>query len=154
MSFLLTLNEDDLGEILVNQLPKYEKKIKAAEAIFNLDGRKLEEIIRTVPQHQASYDQSYQELKALEDWIANQKDRKVAKLWKKYNEGYSRALSTKDITSYIAGEKDIIEINQIIIEITLLKNNMLAITDAIKNIGWMVSHITKLRVAELQETIL
>jgi hypothetical protein len=154
MSFLLTLNEDDLGSILVDQLPKYEKKIKAAEAIFNLDGRKLEEIIRTVPQHQASYDKSYQELKSLEDWIANQKDKKVAKLWKKYNEGYSRALSTKDITSYIAGEKDIVEINQIIIEVTLLKNHMLSITDSIKQIGWMVSHITKLRVAELQETIL
>jgi hypothetical protein len=154
MSFLLTLNEDDLGEILINQLPKYEKKIKVAETIFNLEGRKLEEIIRTVPQYQSSYDQSYQELKALEDWLGNLKDKKVAKLWKKYNEGYSRALSTRDIQAYVAGEKDIIEINQIIIEVTLLKSHMLAITDSVKQIGWMVSHITKLRVAELQETIL
>lgn len=153
MSFLLTLEEDKLHEI-IPLLPKYEEKVKAAEPIFKLEGRKLEEIIRTVPHYQASYDQSYQELKALEEWVNNIKEKKVGKLWKKYLEGYQRALSTRDIQSYIASEKDIVELNQIIIEVTLLKNHMLSIVEAIKNLGWMTSHITKLRVAEMQDVIL
>lgn len=153
MSFLLSLDEELLADI-IPLLPRFEDKIKAAEPIFLLEGRKLEEIIRTIPQYQASYDQSYQELKALEEWVNNLKEKKIGKLWKKYLEGYQRALSTRDIQAYINSEKDIVEMNQIIIEITLLKNHMLSIVEALKNMGWMVGHVTKLRVAEMQDAIL
>jgi hypothetical protein len=154
MSLTLALTDSDLGSQIIPLIDKFEAKIKAAEPIFNLDGRKLEEVIRTVPYHQASYDQTLQEVKALEEWLLTLKEKRVAKAWKKFNEGYSRALTTKDIQAYIGGEKDIVEINQILIEIVLIKNNMAAIVESIKQIGWMVSHITKLRVAELEEAIL
>lgn len=153
MSFLLLLEEEKLEEVL-NILPKYEDKIKAAEPIFKLEGRRLEEIARTLPQNQASYDQSYQELKALEEWLNNIKEKKIGKLWKKYLEGYQRSLSTRDIQAYIASEKEIVEMNQIIIEVTLLKSNVSAIVESIKQMGWMLGHVTKLRVAEMQDVIL
>jgi hypothetical protein len=153
MSFLLTLDEEKMEEI-IDLLPKYEQRIQAAEPLFKLEGRRLEEIIRTLPHNLASYDESYQQLKALEEWINNIKEKKVGKLWKKYNEGYSRTLSTRDIQAYIASEKEIVELNQIIIEVTLLKNNLLSIVEALKQLGWMLSHITKLRVAEMQDAIL
>lgn len=153
MSFLLLLSEDKLEEI-VGLLPKYEDKIEAAEKIFELEGERLEQIIRTLPHHQATYDQAYQEMKALEDWVNNIKEKRVAKLWKKYLEGYSKTLSTRDIQSYIAGEKDIVEMNQIIIEVVLIKNKLLAIVEAIKQLGWMMGHTTKLRVSELQDVVL
>jgi hypothetical protein len=153
MSFILTLDDERLEEI-VPLLPRYEERIAAAEPIFLIEGKRLEEVMRTLPHYQSSYDQSYQELKGLEDWLNNIKDKKVSKLWKKYTEGYSRQLTTKDITAYIAGEKDIVEINQILIEVALLKNNTLAIVEALKQLGWMVGHITKLRISEMQDAIL
>lgn len=153
MSFLLTLDEEKLEEI-IPLLPRYEEKIKKAEPIFKLEGRRIEEIMRTIPHYQSSYDESYQELKSLEEWVNNIKEKKVGKLWKKYNEGYSRSLSTRDIQAYISGEKEIVELNQIIIEISLLKNSMFAIVDAIKQMGWQMGSITKLRIAEMQDAIL
>lgn len=153
MSLTLQLDEERLDEI-VPLLPKYEDKIAAAEHIFQLEGRRLEEIMRTLPHFQSSYDESYHEMKALEAWVENIKEKKTSKLWKKYNEGYSRALSTRDIQSYIAGEKDIVELNQIIIEITLLKNKLFSIVEALKQLGWMAGNVTKLRIAELQDVIL
>lgn len=153
MSFLLTINEENLASI-IELLPKYEKKIQAAEPIFELDGKRLEEIAKTIPKYQHSYDSSYQELKGLEEMLNTIKEKRTAKLWKKYLEGYSRTLSTRDIQAYIAGEKDIVEITQIISEVTLLKSQLLAVVEAIKNMGWMVGNITKLRVAEMQEAIL
>lgn len=153
MSFLLQLNEDKLDQ-LVSLLAKFEDKIEAAEAIFKLEGRKLEEILRTVPHYQASYDQSLQDVKGLEDWVTNIKEKKVGKLWKKYNEGYSRQLTARDIQAYIAADQEIVELNQILIEIVVIKNNLSAIVDAIKQIGWMCSNITKLRVSEIQDTML
>jgi len=153
MSFLLLLSEDKLEQI-VTLLPKYEDKIDAAEKIFQLEGEKLEHIIRTLPSYQATYDQAYQEMRALEEWVNNIKEKRVAKCWKKYLEGYSKALSTRDIQAYIAGEKEIVEMNQIIIEVVLIKNKLLAIVEAIKQLGWMVGHTTKLRISELQDVVL
>lgn len=153
MSFLLTLEMDKLEQILVI-LPKYEQKVKDAEVIFELEGRKLEEIARTLPHHQQNYGRAYQEMKALAEWLQNVKEKETAKLWKKYVEGYPKQLSTRDIQAYIAGEKIIVELNQIIIEVDLTKNHLYEITENLRNMGWMVGHITKLRVAELQETVL
>ena len=153
MSFLLTLSEDKLEEI-IPLLPKYEEKIAAAEPIFKLEGRKLEEIARTLPHYMSSYDRSYHEMKSLEEWVNNIKEKKVGRLWKKYNEAYSRQLTTRDIQAYIAAEKDIVEMNQIIIEITLLKNHLSSIVEALKQMGWMIGHVTKLRVSEMQDAIL
>lgn len=153
MSFLLNLSEDKLAEILP-LFAKFEEKIAAAEHIFKLEGRRLEEIMRTVPHYQTSYDQSYQDMKALEDWITNIKDKKVGILWRKYNEGYSRQLTARDIQAYIAADREIVELNELLIEVVVLKNNLNSIVEAIKQIGWMCSHITKLRVAEIQDSIL
>ena len=153
MSFLLLLEEDKLAMVL-DRLPAYEQKLQDAEPIFKLENRRLEEIARTLPHYQVSYDQTYQELKALEEWLNNIKEKKIAKYWKKYLEGYQRTLTSRDIQAYIAGEKEIVELNQIIIEVTLLKSNALSVVEAVKNLGWMLGHITKLRVAEMQDAVL
>lgn len=153
MSFILTLDEDRLEEI-IPLLPSYEQKIAAAEPIFKLEGRRLEEIMRTLPHYQASYDELHSELKALEEWLNNIKEKKVGKFWKKYNEGYSRALSTRDIQAYIASEREIVELNQIIIEVTLLKSHMSSIVEALKQLAWTCANITKLRIAEMQDAVL
>jgi uncharacterized coiled-coil protein SlyX len=153
MSFILTLEMDKLEQIL-EILPKYEQKVKDAEVVFELEGRKLEEIARTLPHHQQNYGRAYQEMKALAEWLQNVKEKETAKLWKKYVEGYPKQLSTRDIQAYIAGEKVIVELNQIIIEVDLTKNHLYEITENLRNMGWMVGHITKLRVSELQETVL
>lgn len=153
MSFLLTLEEDKLNNI-VGLLVKYEESIERAEPIFQLESRRIEEIARTLPHYQSSYDQQLQEIKGLEDWLNNIKEKKVARFWKKYNEHYSRALSTRDIQAYIAGEQEIVDLNQIIIEVTLLKSKFASIVEALKQMGWMLGHITKLRISEMEDAIL
>jgi hypothetical protein len=153
MSILLSLSETDLEKI-IPLLAKYESQVVAAEPIFNLQGRKLEEIARTLPYYQVSYDKTYNDVKGLEDWLLNIKEKIVGKAWRKYNEGYSKTLSARDITAYIGADREVVEINQILIEVVVLKNNLSSIVDAIKQMSFMVGHVTKLRVAELQETIL
>ena len=153
MSFILTLEMDKLDQIL-EILPKYEQKVKDSAVIFELEGRKLEEIARTLPHYQQNYGKAYQDMKALDEWLQNVKEKETARLWKKYVEGYPKQLSTRDVQAYIAGEKVIVELNQIIIEVQLIKNQLYEVNDGLKTMGWMVGHITKLRVSELQETVL
>lgn len=154
MTFLLTLSEEQFDEQIVSLIPKYEQKVQAAEPIFKIEGRRLEEVARTLPHYLSNYDQAYQEMKSLEEWANTIKEKKTARFWKKYNEGYSRTLTTRDIQAYIGGEKEIVDISQLIVEITSIKNQLGSIVEALKQMGWMVSHITKLRVAEMQDAIL
>jgi len=152
MSFILNLDEGKL-EALIELLPRYEEKIEAAAPIFKLEGRRLEEIFRTLPHYQANYDQALQEVKAIDGWLGTIKEKVTAKYWRKYLEGYARSLSTRDIQAYIAGEKEIVELNHLGVEVSLLKNKLEAIVEALKQLGWMSGHITKLRVAEMQDAI-
>lgn len=152
MSFLLTLDESKLEEI-VSLLEKYESMVEAAEPIFKLENRRLEEIMRVLPHYQSQYDQAFYDVKALDEWLNNLKEKASAKYWKKYLESYPRQLAQRDIQAYISGEKEIVELNQLIIEVALIKNKLSAIVEALKQMGWMMGHITKLRVSELQDAI-
>ena len=152
MSFLLTLDNAKLDE-LIPYLGAYETLIVDAEPIFKLENRRIEEIIRVLPHHQSRYDQALQELKALEEWLNNHKEKETGRFWKKYLEGYPRQLATRDIQAYIAAEKEIVELNQVLIEVTLLKSKMAAIVEALKQMGWMMGHVTKLRVSEIEDAI-
>jgi hypothetical protein len=153
MSFLSLIEEQKLVNVL-DLLAKYEQRVEEGDGLFNLEGRRIEEICRTLPHNQQKFEQYYQEMKSLEEWVVNLKDRIYAKYWKKYTEGYARALGPNDIKAYVNGEKEIIEMNQIIIEVQLVKQRLQALVKGFEQMGWMLGHITKLRVAELEQAIL
>ena len=153
MSFLFTLEEDKLAEQLPAIFERYEKHIKEAEPLFDLDGVRLEQIARTLPQYQARYAQRAAEMKQVAKWLENYRAKLEARFTKNYSQG-QRALGVREATTFINGEKDIVELNQLIIEATLLYNQLDEIVEGFKQMGWMVGNITKLRVAELQEVIL
>ena len=150
MSFLFTLEEDRLHEQLPSIFENYEKHIKNAEKLFELEGIRLELIARNLPGHQKTYALRAQEMKQVMKWLENYKAKLEARFTKNYAQG-QRALGVREATTFINGEKDIVELNQLIIEATLLYGQLNEIVEGFKQMGWMVGNITKLRVAELQE---
>jgi hypothetical protein len=68
MSFLSLIDEQKLVKVL-DILPKYEKMADDGDLLFKLEGRRLEEIMRTLPDNQRKYDIAYKEMKALEEWL-------------------------------------------------------------------------------------
>jgi hypothetical protein len=153
VSFLFTLDEARLGEQLPEIFAAAELEIRKAEPLFELDGERLELLARNVPQHQAHYALLSQEQKQLMKWLENYKAKLEAAHLKNYSRG-QRALSASDLKTLIAGENDIVDVNQLIIAAAELHGKLEQITEAFKQMGWMVGHITKLRVAELHEVIL
>jgi hypothetical protein len=153
MSFLFTLDESKLGEQLPEIFDAVELEIAKAEPLFDIEGIRLELLARDLPKHQGHYDLKAQEMKQLMKWLENYKGKQEAILLKNYNKG-QRALSATDQRILIGGEKDIVETNQLIIATTLLYGKLDAIVEAFKQMGWMIGHITKLRVAELGDIII
>ena len=157
MSIVLSLDmadEETLFPQLLNIITRYEKHVDDAEPLFKLEGKKLEEIARTLPYNLAAYDRHYQEMKTLEEWLMVRRDKIQAKLWKKYLEGYARALASKDIQMYIQGDKEYVEFTEIILEVGNIRNKLHAVVEGFTQMGWMIGHITKLRIAELQDVVL
>lgn len=150
MSFLFSLDEDKLDTQLPAIFARYEDHVKNAEPLFELDGMRLELVARNLAQNQVSYAQRATEMKHVVKWLENYKAKLEARFTKNYSQG-QRALGAREAATFINGEKDIVELNQLIIEASLLYSQLDEIVEAFKQMGWMLGHVTKLRVAELQE---
>jgi len=153
MTTLLQIDESRLVEELERFFHRYDAEIKAAAPLFELEGRRLEEIARSLPYHQSHYDQVAQEAKQLTKWLENGRAKIEARLTRNYLQG-QRAYGARETTTLIAGEKEMVDHNQLLIEASLYYQRLDSIVKAFEQMGWMVGHITKLRVAELNHVIL
>lgn len=153
MSALLTIDEANIAETVIKMLDGFEKDVQMAEPLFELEGRRLEEIARDLPYHQVHYSHKAEEAKQLVKWMENHKAKIEAKLTRNYLQG-QRVFSARDQQTLINGEREIIEHNQLIIEATLVHANLVNIVKGFEQMGWMIGHVTKLRVAELKEVVL
>lgn len=153
MSFLFTLDEDRLPDQLPAIYAKYETYVEQAEPLFKLEGMRLEKMVRDIPHHQAFYGQAASDMKQLIKWLENWKSKLEAKFTKNYNGG-QRVLGAREQAIFISGEKDIVEINELIIEATLLYQKLDEIKEAFVQMGFCMTNIVKLRVAELNDIVL
>lgn len=139
---------------IVSILEEYDGFLAQSEQIFDLDGKKLELLCRDHAKNVVFYKKKLNELKTIEEFFKIKADEISSTHWKKYNEKHSRALSTKDIQQYISGEPDYVAQWELILEIVDMKKQYEAVVEALGEMSWMLSHITKLRVAELEEALL
>lgn len=153
MTAFLTIDETRLGEELMRFFDRYSSEIEKAEPLFSLEGRRLEEIARSLPYHQAHYDKLAKEAQQLVKWLENSRARIEARLTKNYLQG-QRAYGARETSTLVAGEREMVEHNQLIIEATIFYQKLDSIVEAFKQMGWMVGNITKLRVAELQDVVI
>ena len=73
------------------------------------------------------------------------------KKFKKYLENYARALSSRDVEKYVAGEADVVDFDKIVNEFALLRNRWLGITKGLDQKQWQLTNIVKLRVAGMED---
>lgn len=153
MTFLFSLENDKLQDQLPDIFERYEQFVADAEPLFIMEGKRMEKLVRDIPQHQAFYGQAAADMKQLIKWLENWKSKIEAKFTRNYNSG-QRVLGAREQAIFISGEADIVEINELIIEATLLYQKLDEIKEAFVQMGWCMSNIVKMRVAELGDIIL
>jgi hypothetical protein len=136
--------------LVTEKLDEYDSDLEKAEQLFNMEGIRLEELCRKHPRALAFYDKKLGELKTIEDLIQSKIKEIESVHWKRYNEKYSRALSTQDIRAYIAGEKDYITMYEVYLEVMNMKRQYEAVVESLKQMGWTLNNIVKIRVAQLE----
>lgn len=145
------------NEELMAELPGFfdawKEEVQRAKPIFDIEGERLEKIARDLPHHQVFYAQKALEARAVVKWLEVNKGRTESRYIKNYNQS-PRALGVKEQAQYLQGEKEIVELNQLIVEAELCRGQLEEIVEAVKQLGWMVGNITKLRVAEMQDAVI
>jgi hypothetical protein len=92
-----------------------------------------------------------QELEAVLEYLNIELRRIRSKSFRKYLENYQRALSSRDVEKYVEGEADVVDMEKIINEFALLRNQWLGIIKAIDQKQWQITNIVKLRTAGLED---
>jgi hypothetical protein len=95
-----------------------------------------------------------QEIEAVLEYLNIELRRLRSKTFKKYLENYQRALSSRDVEKYVDGEEDVVDMEKIINEFALLRNQWLGIVKAIDQKQWQITNIVKLRAAGLEDVSL
>lgn len=92
-----------------------------------------------------------QEIEAILEFL-NIELRKIrSKMFRKYLENYQRALSSRDVEKYVDGEADVVDMEKIINEFAMLRNQWLGIIKALDIKGFQINNIIKLRVSGLDD---
>ena len=147
----------DNTEQLMLELPalfeKFEREVHGAKPIFDIEGSLLEKIARDLPRHQFYYAGLMQDARAIMKWLEIQKAQKESRHVKNYN-NQPRALGVKEQSLYIQGEKDVVELNQLIVSANLYFSQFEEIVESLKQMGWMLGSIVKLRVSEMHDVII
>ncbi|MCP4503422.1 MAG: hypothetical protein GY822_26115 [Deltaproteobacteria bacterium] len=63
----------------------------------------------------------------------------------------NRALTSRDADKYVDGEADVVDLEKIINEFALLRNQWLGITKGLDQKQWQITNIVKLRVAGMED---
>jgi len=92
-----------------------------------------------------------QEVEAILEYLNIELRRTKSKAFKKFLENYQRALSSRDCEKYVEGEADVVDMEKIINEFALLRNQWLGIIKGLDIKQWQLSNIIKLRTAGLED---
>lgn len=92
-----------------------------------------------------------QEIEAILEYLNIELRRTRSRVFKKYFENYQRALSSRDVEKYVDGEDDVVDMEKIINELALLRNQWLGIIKGLDIKQWQLSNIIKLRTAGLED---
>lgn len=92
-----------------------------------------------------------QEIEGILEYLNIELRRLRSKTFKKYLENYQRALSSRDVEKYVDGEADVVDMEKIINEFALLRNQWLGVIKGLDIKQWQLSNIIKLRTAGMED---
>jgi len=95
-----------------------------------------------------------QEIEAILECLNIELRRTRSKVFKKYLENYQRALSSRDVEKYVDGEDDVVDMEKVVNEFAMLRNQWLGIIKSLDIKQWQLSNIIKLRAAGLEDITL
>ena len=138
---------------IVPAIEYFEKELGEARLDTSLKGS-VEKNSRDMPGIVEHRFNQLQEIEAILECL-NIEMRKIRnKHYRKYLEGYNKALSSRDAEKYSDGEQEVIDQQHIINEVALVRNKYMGLVKALDAKQFQINNVVKLRAAGLEDVSL
>ena len=141
----------DLGAI-PEFIDYYENELISAKTDIKIRGN-VEKALSNLPGETEHRFNQLQEIEAVLEYLNIQLRKIRQKHYKKYLEGYNRALSSRDAEKYSEAEDEVIDMETIINEVALLRNKWLGVMKGIESKNFMLGHVVRLRTAGMEDIV-
>jgi hypothetical protein len=131
----------------------YYLELETARAEVKIYGN-IEKSSAALPGLVAQRFNQLQEIEGILEYLNIELRRLRSKTFKKYLENYQRALTSRDVDKYVDGEADVVDMEKIINEFALLRNQWLGIIKGLDIKQWQLSNIIKLRTAGMEDVVI
>jgi hypothetical protein len=148
----LASNYDLIPEILTEYEDLIDEELVAER--LRIKGKVLERVATQQASWQFYYGSRKAELYACVKWVEAKIASIRGKHWKNYTEHYSRELNDRTKDKYIDNEQEVMNQIQIYLTFKELHERYEAVCDAFKSQGFMIRHITELRIRSLEDSII
>lgn len=128
----------------------YQNELESAKSECRVSGH-VETNLKELPGITEHRFNQLQEIEAVLNFLNIQLRKIRRRHFKKYLEGYARALSSRDAEKYVDGEDEVVDHETIINEVALLRNRWLGIMKGLESKNFMLGHITRLRTAGMED---
>ena len=128
----------------------YDAELESAKRDVRITG-KIEKNLADLPGVTEHRFNQLQEIEAVLNYLNIQLSKIRRKHFQKYLEGYNRALSAREAEKYVDGEEEVVDYETIINEVALIRNKWLGIMKALESKNFQLGHITRLRVAGMED---
>jgi len=139
----------NLSEI-VETISHFEKEIDQARFECGMKGN-LEKHSREMPGIVEHRFNQLQEVEAILEFLNTEMRKLRAKTFRKYLENYNKALSSRDAEKYVDGEQEVVDLQYLINDFSLVRNRYIGIIKALEAKGFQINNIVKLRAAGLED---
>ena len=141
----------NLGEI-PDFINFYENELVEAKYDCAVKGN-LEKSIASLPGITEHRFNQLQEIEAVLNYLNIQLRKIRRKHFQKYLEAYARALTSRDAEKYVDGEDEVIDFENIINEVALVRNKWLGLLKGIESKNFMLGHVARLRTAGMEDVV-
>tara|TARA_B100000965_G_scaffold344805_1_gene315247 strand:- start:4958 stop:5413 length:456 start_codon:yes stop_codon:yes gene_type:complete len=138
---------------IVPAIEHFEQQLDEARLDCGLKGN-VEKHSRDMPGIVEYRFNQLQELEAILEYLNIEMRKIKTGHYKKYLEGYNKALSSRDADKYAEGEQEVIDQQHIINEVALIRNKFMGLIKAIDAKQFQINNIVKLRAAGLEDVSL
>jgi len=135
---------------IVDFVAFFEKELDDARLEIKFNGH-IEKNATELPGIVELRFRQYQEIESVLEMLNNKLKALRSQKFKKFLETYNRALTSSDAMKYVDGEKEVVDLCDLINEVAYVRNQYLGITKALEQKSFMLGHITKLRTAGLED---
>jgi hypothetical protein len=140
---------NNLGNI-IDAVTHFEKEIDEARLSCSMKGN-LEKQSSEMPGIVEHRFNQLQEVEAILEHLNIEMRRTRSKFFRKYLENYNRQLSSRDVEKFVDGEEDVVALQLLINEFSLVRNRFMGIIKALEAKQFQINNIVKLRAAGLED---